>query len=450
MTAEIFAPATGARLGAVAPVDVAAAAATARAAQPLWSLVPVRARARYVRRAAVAMLDEVEDLALRLVDETGWPRAQVVLTELLPAVQGLRALADDGPRALADRRLSSRAARLAGRRTRLLQAPVGVIGVRGPSASPWAEPVLEAAAALLAGNGVLLAAGAPLAAQRLRAVFLRAGLPGELLAVIAPGGAELDASCRRVLDLPAPGRRGTLLVLNGSSRERVVEAATWAAFGRHRAAAGRLVVTRGAADGLVEALAAAAARLRVGDPRDPAVDVGPVGDVTAMEAALPRGRIAVPGLDGPFWSPAVIAAGPDDALFTDPPDGPVLAVVEVADSEAAIALAARDGRAGPISIWARDPAQGERVARRLPSPVAWVGRHGLASTGAEARIARHVAPRALEDRAPWAPGTPRLPENADFIQALSTLVEARHGREARRWPVLRAGAGALVRSARRS
>ena len=80
----------------------AVARRAARGAQPLWSLVPVSARARYIRRAAVAMLDELDDLALRLADETGWPRAHIVLSELLPAARGLRALADDGPRALAD------------------------------------------------------------------------------------------------------------------------------------------------------------------------------------------------------------------------------------------------------------------------------------------------------------------------------------------------------------
>ena len=65
--------------------------------------VPVSSRARYIRRAAVAMLDELDALALRLADETGWPRTHIVLSELLPAVRGLHALAADGPRALADR-----------------------------------------------------------------------------------------------------------------------------------------------------------------------------------------------------------------------------------------------------------------------------------------------------------------------------------------------------------
>ena len=101
----------GARLGRSPGRSRAAAARRAAAVVA----APVAARARYIRRAAVAMLDELDDLALRLADETGWPRTQLVLSELLPAVRGLHALADDGPRALADRRLSPRAARLVGR-----------------------------------------------------------------------------------------------------------------------------------------------------------------------------------------------------------------------------------------------------------------------------------------------------------------------------------------------
>jgi acyl-CoA reductase-like NAD-dependent aldehyde dehydrogenase len=411
------------------------AAAAAWAAQPLWSLVPVSARARYVRRAAVAMLDELDDLALRLVDETGWPRAHLVLSELLPAARGLRVLADDGPQALADRRVSARVARLAGTHTRLVHSPVGVVGLRGPSASPWAEPALEAGAALLAGNGVLVCGGA--LPQRLRGVFLRAGVPGEL---IAPVPADALEACRRVVDLPPPSRRGILLVLGGAPRAKVVEAAVWAAFGRHSAAAGRLITVAGAVPGLLEALTAGAAALRVGDPRDPETDVGPLA--RAEDASGLPGE-PVTGLDGVFWRPTVVGVRPDDPLFRSPPPGPILAVVEAPDTETAIALAAAEGREGPVSVWARDLAQGERVARRLPSEVTWIGRHGEAPTAVAVRLARHVVARQVETRAAWARGTPRLPAEAGRVAAESALAEFRHGREARRWPALRA----LVRTA---
>jgi acyl-CoA reductase-like NAD-dependent aldehyde dehydrogenase len=416
-----------------------------RAAQPLWSLVPAAARARYVRRAAVAMLDELEDLAPRLAETTGWPRAQLVVSELLPAVRGLRALADDGPGALAEQRLSPRTAALAGRSVRLVHAPAGVIGLRGPAASPWAEPALEAAAAVLAGNAVLLAGGPPLVAQRLRAIFLRAGLPGELLALVAPDG--LDAVCDRVIGLPRATRRGLVLVLPGAPRRRVVEAALWAAFARHSAAAGRLVVTGSAAEGLVADLAAGAARLRVGDPRDPGTEIGPLDSAEALAAveAAVAGRDAHGGgrIDGGlYWRPTVVAGvGPGDPLFTAPPPGPVLAVHEADSVERAIAVAAG---AASVSVWARDRDQGERVARRLAAPLTWVGRHGEAPPGVPVRLARHTVPRQVESRASWAPGAPRLAAGPRIVESLTALAELRHGRESRRWAALRT----LLRTAR--
>jgi hypothetical protein len=205
----------------------------------------------------------------------------------------------------------------------------------------------------------------------------------------------------------------------------VVEAAVWAGFGRHPAAAGRLVMVRGAVPGLVTALEEAAAALKVGDARDPDTD------------------IVTPG------RPEVLVVEADDERFLSPPDEPTLFVVEAPDSEAAIALAVEQARDAPVSIWARDLAKGERIARRLPSPATWVGQHGIAITAVPTRIARHVVPRQLEWRAAWAPGTPKLPADQDRLAAQRTLTEIRHGREARRWPALRVGARALVRAAQR-
>jgi acyl-CoA reductase-like NAD-dependent aldehyde dehydrogenase len=424
------------------------AAEAAREAQPLWALLPPSARARYIRRAAVAMLDELDELAGRLAEETGWPRAHLVVSELLPAVRGLHALADEGPAVLADRRLHSRTAGLARRRSVLIQAPAGVIGLAGPSASPWHGPALEAAAALLAGNGVLLAAGAPLAAQRLRAVFLRAGVPGELIMPVADAG----TACDRVVALSPPTRMGTLLVLGGAPRSAVVDAAVWAAFagsGRHAAAAGRLIVSRTAAPGLADAIAEAAAKLRVGDPRDPATDVGPLESHEALaevEAVLGGGRVTVPGCSGAFFAPAVTTSR---AAFDSPPPGPVLAIAETADDDEAIALAGAGGRDGVVSVWTADRERGERIARSLPAAAVWVGRHGVPAPAVSVRLARHVAPRRLETRARRAPAAMRLPTTPDVVEAQSALAEARRGRESRRWPALRTGVAAFLRAARR-
>jgi acyl-CoA reductase-like NAD-dependent aldehyde dehydrogenase len=65
--------------------------------QPLWALVPPAHRARYLRRAARAVLDDLDGLARLLAEESGQPRTEATLAELLPSVGGLHGLADVGP-----------------------------------------------------------------------------------------------------------------------------------------------------------------------------------------------------------------------------------------------------------------------------------------------------------------------------------------------------------------
>jgi hypothetical protein len=153
----------------------------------------------------------------------------------------------------------------------------------------------------------------------------------------------------------------------------------------------------------------------------------------------------VPGLAGAFYSPTVVVSA---AAFAAPPPGPVLAVAEVADAEAAVALAAAGGRDGIVSIWTGNREQGERIARGLPAATVWVGRHAVPAPAVPARLARHLAPRRLESRAPRAPASQRLPTSPDVVVAQAAFTEARHGRDSRRWPALRRGAAALLRTFR--
>ena len=171
------------------------------AAQPLWALVAPRDRARYLRRAAKAVLDELDELADLLAAETGQPRSEATLAELLPSVGGLHGLRPTGPATRWPTGARPAPALRAGRRSTLVQAPYGVVGIQVRDGAAWAGPLLEVAAALLAGNAVLLAPAAPRAAGRMRGAFVRAGLPEELFAVVEPGAlagaAHVVASTRR-------------------------------------------------------------------------------------------------------------------------------------------------------------------------------------------------------------------------------------------------------------
>lgn len=431
------------------------AAARARGPQPLWALVPAPARARFMRRAAQVLLDDLDDLAVWLAETCGVPRTEATLAELLPTVAGLRALADDGPAALADRRLGRSVAL---RRASLVSEPVGVVGIRSGTASPWAEPALETAAAVLAGNGVVLAA--PTGA-RLAALFLRAGLPeGLVTAVEAGAGVEdLRAACDRVVETEPAAPKATMLVLDGAPAERVIDGALWAAFaraGRSPAAVGRMVVVRGAADPLVATLADRAGRLRLGDPADPRTEIGPLdSDADAArvaelidEAVAGGAELLCGGRAGDrTFAPAVLRGVRAGArLLTEPVPGPVLAVVEAAGEEEAIALA---GTATAVSVWAEDRAHGERVARALDAERTWVNDHGALSPTAPARMARHVTEQQLHSAPTLLRSARWLPYDPALVRAASAAARFLHGRESGRLAAARSGALPIARVATR-
>jgi acyl-CoA reductase-like NAD-dependent aldehyde dehydrogenase len=429
-----------------------------RSPQPLWSLVPAAGRARYLRRAATAILDELDALADALADAVGQPRTEGVLAELLPSVGGLHDLADDGPRALRDKRLGRIPVLRAGRRSLLQSAPVGVVGVRGGRASPWAEPVLETGAALLAGNAVVLAT--PLG-ERIRAAFERGGVPPELIDVVA---AEEDLAARadRIVDTRPPDSKGTMVVLDGAPLDRTVTGALWAAFaggGRHRAAVGRLVVVPSVVDELLGALVAGAERLHAGDPRLPDTEIGPLRSpetrdrveelVEEAEAEgatlLCGGPLDVQGVEGAFYAPAVLrGVKPAARILREPVPGPVLAVVEAADEDEAIALTKR---APAVSVWAGDRAHGERVARELEAEVAWVNEHGHSIPDAAVRLAGHVESRRLASQPTRLRSARWLPYDPQLVRAATASARLMHGRETERLRVLRTGALPLARTA---
>ncbi len=436
------------------------AAQRAAGPQPLWAAVPPAARARYLRRAAQALLDEVDDLADLLAVEAGVPRTEALLAELLPSVAGLHELADDGPGALADRRLGRTSVLRGGRRAFLFQAPLGVVGIRGGAGSPWAEAVLEASAALLAGNGVVLAPAAEGAGRRFVSALGRAGLPDGLLEVVAADADADLAACDATVETGAPGPKGTMLVLDGAPLDQTVSGALWAAYargGHGTASVGRIVTVPEATEGLLRGLEAGARRLCVGDPRDPLTEVGPLasaGRVAAVEALVREaeagGAVRLCGgpLGGALFAPALLRSVPADArLLREPVPGPVLAVVEAASEAEAIALVA--GGAPSVSVWTGERAHGERVVRALGAELTWVNEHGAAAPAAPVRLARHTSARQLASRsirlrsARWLPYDPRL------VRASETAARLLYGRESQRLATLRSGGPALARVALR-
>ena len=425
-----------------------------RSPQPLWSLVPAAGRARYLRRAATAILDELDPLADALADAVGQPRTEAVLAELLPSVGGLHDLADDGPKALRDRRLG-RIAGAAGRapRRRARRRRSAWSACAAGRASPWAEPVLETGAALLAGNAVVLST--PLEASGIRAAFERGGVPAELIALAEPEE-DLGARCR-------PRRRHAPAAAQGHdarARRRAARARRRPARCGRRSRAAAATARRSAGSWRVPSVAEpllrrARGRRRAAAPRRPAP-----ARHRDRPAALAARRARGSRSSSPRRSrraPTLLCGGPLDvrgrrrrvlrargaarrpAGRADPARAGARAGArgrrggDGGRGDRARQARARRSRCGP-----RDRARGERVARELEAEVAWVNEHGHSIPDAAVRLAGHVESRRIASQptrlrsARWLPYDPQLVRAATASARLHARPRERAPRRAAR------------------
>ena len=125
--------------------------------QPAWAQLTLKDRARYMLRAADALLDEIDEIAELLVREQGKPRVEAYTMELLPTVDALHWVAKAGPKVLADEKVPMRQAFTASKSGHFSYEPIGVVGVIAPWNYPWSIPFGEVAIALMAGASAAMA-----------------------------------------------------------------------------------------------------------------------------------------------------------------------------------------------------------------------------------------------------------------------------------------------------
>ncbi len=314
---ESFNPTTGELLGTVetlTPAKVQGVVDDVAEVQPFWAQLSLDDRARYMRRAADVLLDEIDELAELLTREQGKPRVESYTMELLPTVDALNWIADAGPDILADEQIPFPQAFLKTKRAKFVYEPIGVVGVIAPWNYPWSIPFGEVAIALMAGNGVVLkpASLTPLIGERIRMIFEKAGFPEGLVRTVHGGGRIGDALVKssagkifftgsvevgyKVGVECAKRMKGSVLELGGKDPQIVcadadlanaVSGAVWGGFanaGQTCSGIERVYVHRDVADAFIEGVVRETERLTVGDPLDWTTEIGPM--VSAEQADI--------------------------------------------------------------------------------------------------------------------------------------------------------------------
>jgi succinate-semialdehyde dehydrogenase / glutarate-semialdehyde dehydrogenase len=462
--AESLSPLDGRLVGTVAlpgPGRGEAVAGEVAEVQPFWAQLPAADRARYMGRAAQVLIDNLDELSALLAREHGRPRTEAVSVDLVPAVDALRWLVEAGPKALAPGRLPLPLF-LRSRRARRRLEPLGVVGVVADASDPWSTPFLHVATALMAGNGVVLTPSAPLAGERIRWVFERAGVPEGVVRTVhgeAPAEPLVARSFR------CGPHAGAAIVCADANLPNAVAGCLWGAVAGGGGIA-PVYAVGDLAERFADGAAARAEALRTGDPMDWTTEVGPMPDerYELMRGLLDDavGRGATLRCGGPFehprfprarfFKPAVLTGVTADMrVMTEDAAGPLLPVVAVESEDEAIELAsaARPGR--DASVWTTDRPRGERIAARLDAGTVWINDR-LApwrpQTGLD--LHDHARPKLVT----WAPSrTPAFwwhPYDASLPRALDAAAKLLYGRDADKRAALARGAMPIVRVLRRA
>ena len=404
-------PATGEVIGYVDELDagrVSQLVERARAAQPGWHELGFEGRGLLLRRLRHWIVSNRDRVVDTVVAETGKTREDALLGELWYTCDALGFWARTADKYLADERIRTRSPFLLGKKVLVRHRPYGVVGVIGPWNYPVSNCFGDAIPALMAGNSVVLKPSeiTPLSSLVLAEGAVAAGFPEGVLTV-ATGRGETGAAVVDNVDMvhftgstrtgrkimvraaerliPATlelGGKDPLIVLRDADLDRAANMAVqWsmANGGQICMSVERVYVEEPVYDRFVSMVVERVTALRQGQPGGSgSVDVGAVTfapQVDILERhvsdAVDKGaKVLVGGHlrsgNGRFFEPTVLTEVDHSMeVMRDETFGPVIPIMKVGDADEAVRLA-NDSRYGlNSSVFTKDIAKGERIARRL-------------------------------------------------------------------------------------
>ena len=371
-------------------------------------------RGVWMKKAADILESEVPELATMLVIEMGKPITQAE-AEVLKCAKNMRFYADNAEKFLADEPLED-ASTVNASSAYLHYQPLGVVLAVMPWNYPLWQVIRFAAPALMAGNtGVLKhASNVPHSALYLDTLFTRAGFPEGAFTTILTGSGPIAGLLedRRIKAVTLTGSepagravaaqagahiKPAVMELGGSDAFIVMpsadlEKATTVAVnarisnnGQSCIAGKRFVVHQDIYDAFLEKFVAKMSALQVGDPLDPATNVGPlatergrkeiaelVDDARDKGARILTGGNA-PDMPGWFYEPTVVdELKPGMRLVMEEAFGPVASVYKVSSRDEAAEVANQTSFGLSSALWTEDDSDTEFFIKNIEAGAVFI------------------------------------------------------------------------------
>jgi aldehyde dehydrogenase (NAD+) len=426
---DVVNPATEETIATVASadkddVDRAVTAARAALAGP-WGKMSARERGRLVSRLGARLMEKADEVSRLETIHNGKPISESRNIEIPAAAECFEYYAG-----WADKVMGETIPVKGNYLTYTLREPIGVVA----AIVPWNFPLLLAAwkvaPALACGNTVILkpASQTPLTALALGDIAIEVGLPPGVLNVVTGPGASVGQALvehpgidkiaftgdtttgKSIMRGAAETLKTITLELGGKSPNIVLSDADIDAalrgvaigifYGKGEvcAAGSRLLVDRSIKDEFIDKLAARTRKMVPGDPLDPKTRFGSVSSQKQMETVLryiasgkSEGATLVAGGEradigtgkGFFVQPTVFADVTQQmTIAREEIFGPVLAAIEFADLDEAIAKANDTQYGLAAGVWTRDIKKAHYVARKLQAGTVWVNTYNVYDTAA--------------------------------------------------------------------
>ncbi|MEU1847982.1 succinic semialdehyde dehydrogenase [Streptomyces sp. NPDC019990] len=388
------------------PEDVAKAYETARAAQAVWALTPVRQRAAVLLRFHDLVLERQAEVLDLIQLETG--KARLHAHEEVQAVAvAARHYGRKAPAYLRPKRHAGAVPALT--KVTELRHPRGVVGQIAPWNYPLELSVGDALPAFVAGNAVVMKPDTEtcLTALWARDLLIEAGLPADVFQVVLGDGpvvgpevvrhadyvsftgstrtgreVALGAATRLVGVSLELGGKNAMLVLQDADIEKAAAGAVRACFssaGQLCISIERLYVHESIADTFLERFTARTKAMRLGTSLAYGADMGSlvgerqletvtrhVEEAVAKGAKVLAGGVARPDIGPYFFEPTILdGVGTDMSVCEEETFGPVVSVYRFKDEDEAIERANATPYGLNSSVWTRNARRGQEVAARL-------------------------------------------------------------------------------------
>jgi aldehyde dehydrogenase (NAD+) len=425
-------------------LDAAVAAARAALGGP-WGAMSARERGRLVRKLGDRLLERADEVARLETIHNGKPISESRQIEIPAAAECFEYYGG-----WSDKVMGETIPVKGNYLTYTLREPIGVVA----AIVPWNFPLLLAAwkvaPALACGNTIILkpASQTPLTALALGEIAIEVGLPPGVLNVLTGPGSTLGQA---IVEHPGidkiaftgdtstgkgimRGAAGTLkkitlelggkspnIVLPDADIEAAIRGATIGIFygkGEVCAAGSRLLVDASIKAEFIDKLAARTKKMVPGDPMDPKTRFGAVSSKKQLETVLRyietgrnEGATLVAGGaradigtgKGYFVQPTVFSdVRPEMTIAREEIFGPVLAAIEFADIDEAIARANDTPYGLAAGVWTRDIKKAHYIARKLQAGTVWINTYNVYDTAApfggykQSGFGREMSAHALE------------------------------------------------------